>query len=88
MQHGEKFNTITHLLGAIAAAPGLVYLIVLAAATGDAWKVVSVTIYGATLLLLYSFSTLYHELLFSLWQEKSNQNVCEPKRVRTKTCAN
>lgn len=60
MQHGEKFNTITHLLGAIAALPGLVYLIVLAAATGDAWKITSVSIYGATLLLLYSFSTLYH----------------------------
>ena len=60
MQHGEKFNTITHLLGAIAALSGLVYLIVLAAATGDAWKISSVSIYGATLLLLYSFSTLYH----------------------------
>ncbi len=60
MQHGEKFNTITHLLGAIAALPGLVYLIVLAAATGDAWKITSVSIYGATLLMLYSFSTLYH----------------------------
>ena len=60
MQHGEKFNTITHLLGAIAALPGLVYLVVLAAGTADAWKITSVSIYGTTLLLLYSVSSFYH----------------------------
>jgi len=60
MQHGEKFNTITHLLAAIVAIPGLVYLIVLAAETGDAWKITTVTIYGASLLLLYTSSTLCH----------------------------
>ncbi len=60
MQQGEKFNIFTHLLGAVAAIPGLIYLIVLAAASGDAWKITSVSIYGTTLLLLYTFSTLYH----------------------------
>jgi hemolysin III len=62
MYHGERFNAITHLAGAVLALAGAVVLIVLAAQEGDPWKVVSVSIYGATLVLLYSFSTLYHSL--------------------------
>ena len=62
MYHGEKFNAITHLAGALLALAGAVVLIVLAAQEGDPWKVVSVSIYGATLVLLYSFSALYHSL--------------------------
>jgi hemolysin III len=60
--HGEKFNALTHLAGAALALGGVVLLIVLAALTGDPWKVVSVSIYGVTLVLLYSISTLYHGL--------------------------
>lgn len=60
MYHGEKLNAWTHLVGAVLALIGAVVLIVLAARTGDPWKIVSVSIYGATLVLLYSFSTLYH----------------------------
>jgi hemolysin III len=62
MYHGEKFNAITHLAGALLALAGAVVLIVVAAQEGDPWKVVSVSIYGATLVLLYSFSALYHSL--------------------------
>ena len=62
MYHGEKFNAFTHLGGAILALLGAVVLVVLAALDGDPWKVVSVTIYGLTLVLLYAFSTLYHSL--------------------------
>ena len=62
MYQGEKFNAITHLGGAVLALAGSVVLIVYAAFSGDAWKVVSVSIYGLTLLLLYVFSTLYHSL--------------------------
>ncbi len=60
MEHGEKFNTWTHLAGAVLALGGSVVLIVLGALSGDVWKIVSFTIYGTTLVLLYSFSTLYH----------------------------
>ena len=60
MHHGERFNTITHMLAALFALPGAIILIVLAANTGDPWKIVSVSIYGLTLFLLYFFSTLYH----------------------------
>ena len=62
MYYGEKFNALTHLVGAVFALAGTVVLIVLAALGGDPWKIVSVSIYGATLILLYSFSTLYHSL--------------------------
>ena len=62
MYLGEKFNAWTHLVGAVLALFGAVVLIVLAALQGDPWKIVSVSIYGATLVLLYTFSTLYHSL--------------------------
>jgi len=60
MEHGEKFNTWTHLLGAVLALAGSVVLIVRGALSCDAWKIISFAIYGTTLVLLYSFSTLYH----------------------------
>ena len=62
MYYGEKFNAVSHLVGAVPALAGAVVLVVLAALDGDPWKVVSVSIYGATLVLLYSVSTLYHSL--------------------------
>ena len=62
MYHGEKFNAITHLVGAVLAIASTVVLIVSASLQGDPWKIVSVSIYGFTLVLLYSFSTLYHSL--------------------------
>lgn len=60
MYYGEKLNAWTHLVGAILALMGTTVIIVLAALGGDPWKVVSVSIYGATLVMLYSASTLYH----------------------------
>jgi hemolysin III len=62
MYHGERFNALTHLVGAVLALAGAIVLIGMATKGGDPWKVVSVSIYGATLVLLYSFSTLYHSL--------------------------
>lgn len=62
MYYGERFNAWTHLLGAVLASIGAVWLLVLASLQGDASKVVSVAIYGLTLVLLYSISTLYHSV--------------------------
>lgn len=62
MYYGERLNSYSHLLGAVAAFAGLAWLVVLAAQQGDAWKVVSFSIYGASLLLLYLLSTLYHSI--------------------------
>lgn len=62
MYKGERFNSITHLAGSVVAAAGLVVLVVKSAHQGDPWKIVSFSIYGTTLFLLYTFSTLYHSL--------------------------
>ena len=62
MYHGERFNAWTHLAGALLALFGAIALVVLAVLAGDAWKVVGASIYGGTLVLLYSVSTLYHSL--------------------------
>lgn len=62
MYYGEKFNALTHLVGAVLALGGAIVLVVFAAQSGDPWKAVSVSIYGATLILLYTISVLYHSL--------------------------
>ena len=62
MYPGERFNSISHLIGAALALAGSVVLIVLAARLGDPWKIVSFSIYGVMLVLLYVFSTLYHSV--------------------------
>jgi len=62
MYHGERFNSITHLVGAALALAGLVVLVVFAALQGDVWKIVSFSIYGTSLFLLYTLSTLYHSM--------------------------
>ena len=62
MYPGERFNSITHLVGTALALAGLVVLVVVAARQGDPWKIVSFSLYGATLFLLYGASTLYHSL--------------------------
>ena len=62
MYYGERFNSISHLVGAVAALAGLVVVVVVAAQQGDPWKIVSFSVYGATLFFLYTVSTLYHSL--------------------------
>lgn len=56
----EKYNSITHLIGSAMALAGLSVLVVLASFQGDPWKIVSFSIYGFCLFLLYFFSTIYH----------------------------
>ncbi len=62
MYKGERFNSISHTVGAVAALAGLVILVVLASNQGDPWKIVSFSVYGTTLFLLYAASALYHSL--------------------------
>ncbi len=63
MHKEERFNSVSHMIGAAGSAIGLVFLVGVASRQGDPWKIVSFSIYGFTLLMLYSFSTLYHSLL-------------------------
>lgn len=62
MYHGERFNSISHLVGAGLAVAGSAVLIVSAGLAGDPWKIVSFSIYGAVLVVLYVFSALYHSV--------------------------
>lgn len=60
---GEEIaNAVSHGIGALLAIAGTVVLIVTAAMHSNAMEVVSVCLYGASLILLYTFSTLYHSL--------------------------
>lgn len=58
---GEEIaNSITHGTGIGLSIAALVILVVFASRQSDTWKVVSFSIYGATLITLYLASTLYH----------------------------
>ena len=58
---GEEIaNSLIHGLGAVLAIGGLAVLTTFASLRGDAWHVVSCSVFGATLVLLYTASTLYH----------------------------
>lgn len=56
----EIVNSITHGIGTLISIAALVVLVVFAAIKGNAWHVVSFTIFGSSMILLYLSSTLYH----------------------------
>ena len=56
----EIFNSITHGIGTLLSIAGLVILTVFASMKGDVWHVVSFSIFGTSMVLLYLASTLYH----------------------------
>ena len=56
----EILNSITHGIGALLSIFALIILIIVAGQQGDIWHIVSFSIYGSTLILLYLSSTLYH----------------------------
>lgn len=58
----EIMNALTHGIGAGLSIAGLVILVVFASMQGDAWKIVASAIYGASMIVLYTASTLYHSL--------------------------
>lgn len=58
----DPISGLTHFIGALLSIAGLVLLVVFAALRATAWHVVSFSIFGASLILLYSASTLYHWL--------------------------
>lgn len=60
MYQGERVNSISHFIGSGLAVTGSIALILQALPQHDLFKTLSSIIYGATLVTLYSFSTLYH----------------------------
>ena len=60
MYSGEKLNSITHLVGAALALVGYGALLTISIQERHLWLIVSFSIFGFTLILLYTMSTLYH----------------------------
>lgn len=58
----ELVNSISHGLGAVFGIVALVLSVVFSAKQADVWKVVSSSIYGASMIILYTVSTIYHAL--------------------------
>lgn len=58
----EVANSITHGIGVALSIAGLAVLTAFATLLGNVWHIVSVSIYGATQILLYTASTLYHSI--------------------------
>lgn len=58
----EIFSSVTHGLGSLLAIGSTAVLIVLSSIYSDAWSVVGSAIFGASLIILYSMSTLYHSI--------------------------
>lgn len=58
----EVVNVITHSIGIALGIAGLAILVVFASLKGDPWKIVSFSIYGASIVILYSASTVYHSI--------------------------
>lgn len=58
----EIFNMVTHIIGGAFGIFALVFGVIFASKTGDPWKIVSVSIYGATLVTMYCVSSVYHGL--------------------------
>ena len=56
----EKLNVISHGLGLVLSIIAMILLVLHASSNGDARHIVSFTIFGASLILLYSASTFYH----------------------------
>ena len=77
MYPGERFNSISHLIGALLAVAGTAVLVTLAARLGDPWKVVAFSVYGAMLVVLYGASTTYHSV------RRRKPAADEAKRKRT-----
>ena len=58
----EIFNMVSHIVGGAFAICALVLCVVVAALNGIVWGVVSGAIYGATMIVLYTMSSIYHGL--------------------------
>ncbi len=60
MYYGERLNSISHLVGAVFALIGLGALLTVSIQTGEPVVIISFSIFGFTMVLLYTLSTLYH----------------------------
>jgi hemolysin III len=62
MYQGERFNSISHLIGVVLALIGATVLVTISILKGDPWRIVGFSVYGLAMISLYTISTLYHSL--------------------------
>ena len=62
MYHGERFNSITHLVGTVLAIVGTAVLIPVAIRNGGTRAIVALSVYSGMMIFMYLSSTLYHSL--------------------------
>jgi hemolysin III len=60
MYYGEKLNSVSHLVGGVLALIGLGALLTVGIQLRDPWIISSFSIFGLSMVLLYTMSTLYH----------------------------
>lgn len=60
MYYGERLNSISHLVGASLALVALGALLTVSIQSGDPWLMTGFTVFGVSMVLLYTMSTLYH----------------------------
>ena len=60
MYYGERLNSISHLVGSALALVGLGSLLTVSISIADPWVITSFTVFGLSLVLMYTMSTLYH----------------------------
>ena len=58
----EIFNSVSHGIGTLLAIACCAVAVVFTAFTGDPWRIVSASVYGACMIFLFLFSTLYHAI--------------------------
>lgn len=69
----ETVNSLTHLLGFGLGIAVLAVLVISASAQGDPWRIVSFSIYGSCLVLLYGASALYHAVPHGAFKRAMNK---------------
>ncbi|MCX5880373.1 MAG: hemolysin III family protein [Deltaproteobacteria bacterium] len=68
----EKINIVSHAIGFVLSIVALVLLVARAIQYGDAWHIVSFSIFGFSLMILYAASTIYHSAQSSALRSRLN----------------
>jgi hemolysin III len=75
LRETEFFSSITHFIGVLLSITALIVLLKLAAVKGNIWHIVSFFIFGASLILMYSASMIYHIIPTSNKWKKTFQKI-------------
>lgn len=75
----EIFNSISHAVGVVIAIACLVLLVIFSAIKGNPWLIVSVSIFGSSMIALYIASTIFHAS--KNLRKKSKRNIWDHSMI-------